>query len=73
MQLLNKMRRKYGFKGLEKKVLTQFLKRRVQGTFVGHHDRTRAIAYIAKIGIVRGKSRTKQTLSDAWEPMNLED
>ena len=44
-----------------------------QGIFVGHHDRTRATSYIAKSGIVRGKSWTKPMLSDAWEPMNLED
>ena len=49
------------------------MKRKIQGIFVGHHDRTRAIPYIAKSGSVRGKSRTSQTLSDAWEPTNLED
>ena len=43
------------------------MKRRIQGIFVGHHDRTRATSYITKSGIVRGKSRTKQTLSDARE------
>ena len=48
-------------------------KRRIQGIFVGHPDRTRAIPYIAKSGIVRDQSRTRQTLSDAWGPMNLED
>ena len=34
---------------------------------VGHCDRTRAISHIVKSGIVRGKSRTRQTLCDAWE------
>ena len=29
--------------------------------------------YVTKRGIVRGKSRTKQTSSDAWESMNLEN
>ena len=28
----------------------------IQGILVGRHDRKRAIPYIAKIGIVRGKS-----------------
>ena len=49
------------------------MKRIVQGIFVGHRDRTRAISYITKSGIVRGKNWTKQTLSDAWESTNLED
>ena len=30
----------------------------------------RAISYITKSGIVRRNSRTKQTLSDAWESTN---
>ena len=38
-----------------------------------HQDRTRAIPHIAKSGCVRGHSWVRQTLSDAWEPMNLED
>ena len=49
------------------------MKRTIQGNFVGHHDRTRAISYITKSGIERGKSRTKQTLSDTWASTNLED
>ena len=48
-------------------------KRRIQGIFVGHHDRTRAIPYIAKSGIVRGQCRTRQTSSDAWESTSWED
>ena len=44
-----------------------------QGIFVGHYDRTRAISCITKSGIVRGKSLTKQTSSDAWELTNWED
>ena len=43
------------------------MKRTIQGIFVGHHDRTRAILK------TRGKSRTKQTLSDAWESTIWED
>ena len=48
-------------------------KRRIQGILVGHRDRTRATPHIAKSGIVRNKSRTRQTLSDVQEPMNLEN
>ena len=44
-----------------------------QGIFVGHDGRTRAISYITRSGIVRGTSRTKQTLSDAWDSTHLED
>ena len=47
--------------------INSFVKRIIQGRFVCDHDRARAISYITKSGIVRGKSRTKQTLSDAWE------
>ena len=49
------------------------VKCRIHGIFVGHHDRTRAIAYIAKSGVVRGQSRTRQTLSDAWASTIMED
>ena len=35
------------------------------GIIVGHHDRTRAVLCIAKNGVVRGKSWTRQTLSEA--------
>ena len=49
------------------------LKRRTQGIFVGHQDRTRAILYIAKSGSMRCHSWIRQTLSDAREPMNLEN
>ena len=37
-----------------------------QGIFVGHHDRTGAVLCNTKNGVVRGKSWTRQTLSDAW-------
>ena len=36
-----------------------------QGIFVGHHDRTGAVLCITKIGVIGGKSWTRQTLSDA--------
>ena len=49
------------------------LKRRIQGTFVGHQDRKRTIWYIAKNGGVRGHSWIRQSLSDCRESMHLED
>ena len=42
-----------------------------QGIFVGHHDR-RAVLLYSENGVVRGKSWTRQTLSDAWESTNWE-
>ena len=45
--------------------------RMTQGIFVGHHDRTGAVLCITKNRVVRGKSWTRQTLSDAWESTNL--
>ena len=53
--------------------LISFVKCIIQGIFVGHHDQTRAIPYIAKSGTVRGQSRTRQTLSDAWDSTIMED
>ena len=50
--------------------VSSFASRRTQGIFVGHHDRTRAVLCITKNGVVRGKSCTRQTLSDAWESTN---
>ena len=49
------------------------MKRIIQGMFVCHHDRTRTISHITKSGIVRGRSWTRQILSDAWESTNWED
>ena len=49
------------------------MKHIIQGMFVGHHDRTRTISYITKSGIVRGKSWTRQILSDARELTKRED
>ena len=45
---------------------------RTQRIFVGHHDRTGTVLCITKNGVVRGKSWTRQTLSDAWETTNWE-
>ena len=47
-----------------------FASRMTQRIFVGHHDRTGAVLCITKSGVVRGKSWTRQTLSDAWESTN---
>ena len=52
--------------------LISFMKRTIQGVFVRHHDRTRAISHITKSGIVQGKSWARQTLSDAWESTSWE-
>ena len=86
VQLLNKMRisrrwrmpmvqcgEKFWFHKIGEEGVNSSVKRRIQGIFVGHHDRTRAIPYIAKSGILRGQSRTRQTLSDAWESAIMED
>ena len=58
---------KFWFRKIGEEGVSSFASRMTQGIFVGHHDRTRAILYVAKSGIVRGKSRAQQTLSDAWE------
>ena len=52
--------------------VSSFASRMTQGIFVSHHDRTGAVLCIAKNGVVRGKSWTRQTLSDAWESINWE-
>ena len=65
---------KIWFQKMEEQGFNSTLKRRIQGTLVGHHARMRTILYIAKNGCVRGDSWIRQTLSDdAWESMNLED
>ena len=78
MRFLNKTR--IGCRGkesingavLEKKSLTSSVKRIIQEVFVCHHDRTRTISYITKSGFVRGRSKTRQILSDVWESMIAE-
>ena len=52
--------------------VSSFASRMTQGISVGHHDRTRAVLCITKNGVVRGKTWTRQTLSDAWESTNWE-
>ena len=51
---------------------SSFASRMTQGIFVGHLDRTGAVLCITKNGVVRGKSWTRQTLSDALESTNWE-
>ena len=52
--------------------VSSFASRMTRGVFVGHHDRTGAVLCITKDGVVRRKSWTRQTLSDAWESTNWE-
>ena len=51
---------------------SSFASRMTQGIFAGRHDRTGAVLCITKNGVVRGKSWTRQTVSDAWESTNWE-
>ena len=52
--------------------LKSSVKRRIEEVFVCHQDRTRITLYITKSGIVRGRSWTRQILSDAGESMIAE-
>ena len=61
---------KIWFRKIGEDGVTSFASRMTQGIFVGHHDRTGAALCITKNGIVRGKSWTRQTLSDAWDATN---
>ena len=45
-----------------------YASRMVQGRYVGHHDRTGATLCMTSDGVVRGKSWTRQSLEDAWDP-----
>ena len=58
------------FRKIGEECVSSFTNRMTQGIFVGHHDRTGAVLCIIKNGVVRGKSWTRQTLSDAWESTN---
>ena len=64
---------KIWFQKIEKEGINSSRKRIIRGIFIGHQDRTRAIPYVAKRGGVRSHSWIRQTLSDAWGTMNLED
>ena len=61
---------KVWFRKIGEDGVSSFASRMTQGIFVGHHDRTGAVLCITKNGVVRGKSWTRQTLSDAWESTN---
>ena len=50
--------------------VSTFACRVTHGIFVGHHNRKGAVLRITKKGVMRGKSRTRQTLSDAWDATN---
>ena len=63
---------KVRFRKIGEDGVSSFASRMTQGIFVGHHDRTGAFLCISKNGVVRGKSWTRQTLSDAWESTNWE-
>ena len=56
---------------LQEEVIS-FVKRMIPGVFVCHNDRTRKNVHLTRSGTVRGRSRTRQTLSDAWESMIAE-
>ena len=58
---------KVWFRKIREDGVSSFASHMTQGIFVGHHDRTGAVLCLTKNGIVRGKSWTRRTLSDAWE------
>ena len=60
------------FRTIREDGVSSFASRMTQRIFVGHHGRTGAILCTAQNGVVRGKSWTRQTLSDAWESTNWE-
>ena len=61
---------KVWFRKIGEDGVSSFASRMTQGIFVGHHDRTGPVLCITMNGVVRGKSWTRQTLSDAWESTN---
>ena len=65
------LEKRFGFVKIGEDGVSSFASRTIQGIFVGHHDRTGAVLCIIKNGVVRGKSWSRQTLSDAWESTNL--
>ena len=69
MRFLNQMRTGRGGKKsiaqFGEEELTSSVKRTIQGVFVCHYDRTRTIVHLTRSGIVRGRSWTRQILSDA--------
>ena len=63
---------KVWFRKIGQDGVRSFASRMTQGIFVGHHGPTGAVLCITKNGVARGKSWTRQTLSDAWESTNWE-
>ena len=61
---------KVWFRKIGEDGVSPFASRMTQGIFVGHHDRTGAVLCMTKSGVVRGKSWTRQILSDVWESTN---
>ena len=60
------------FRNIGEDCVCSFAGRMTRVILAGHHDRTGAVLCITKDGVVRGKSWTRQTLSDAWESTNWE-
>ena len=58
---------KMWFRKIGKDGVSSIASRMTQGIFVGHHDRAGPVLCITENGAVRGKSWTRQTLSDAWD------
>ena len=56
---------KVWFRKIGEDGVSSFPSRMTEGIYDGHRDRTGAVLCITKNGVVRGKSWTRQTLSDA--------
>ena len=61
---------KVWFRKIGEGSVSSVARRMTPGIFVGHYDRTGSVLCITKNGVVRGKSWTSQTPSDAWESTN---
>ena len=66
------MERRFGFKRLEKKVSTHPGSEEFKESLSVIRIEREQFFLLPRVG-VRGHSWTRQTLSDAWEPMNLKD
>ena len=71
-KLMAQFAEKVWFRKIGEDGVSSFATRMIQGIFFGHHDRTGAGSCINKYGVVRGKSWTRQTQSDAWRSTNWE-
>ena len=65
-------RKEHGSVNIGEDGASSFASRMTQGIPAGHHDGSGTVLCITKNGVVRGKSWTRQTLSDAWESTNWE-